>query len=72
MNWLKGSGVRHLLIFDYDEKYTTSTPFDWLEKENKIIEKFAKYSGLSITTIESLRPRIHIAVHKNIFSKDID
>ncbi len=69
--WLNNNHNRHLVIFDYDQKYSSSTQFDWLEKEEAIINKLGKYSGLSETEMEKLRNRIHIAVHKNIFHMDI-
>lgn len=71
VNWLAENSSRQLVIFDYDEKYTTSTPFEWLEKEDSIIEKFDVYNSNSKIKVESLRKRIHVAVHKNIFAMDI-
>lgn len=71
IKWLSANAERQLIVFDYDEKYTTSTQFDWIEKEDSIIEKFEQYNTDSRIKIELLRPRIHIAVHKNIFSMSL-
>jgi len=71
IKWLSGEPSRQLVIFDYDEKYTTSTQFAWLEKEDSIIAKLGDYNSNSGINIEDLRTRIHIAVHKNIFAMDI-
>ena len=71
IDWLKGNTSRQLIIFDYDDKFTASTPYDWLEKEDKIINKFIQFSGCNYNEIEVLRPRIHIAVHKNIFQMNL-
>ena len=65
IHWLSTGGKRQLVIFDYDEKYTTNSQFSWIRKENSIIDKLSKYSNTVIP--ESVRARIHIAVHKNIF-----
>lgn len=70
INWLKGNSYRQLIIFDYDEKYTTSTQFAWLQKEDAIISKLDDYVGSKVK-VEELRSRIHLAVHKNIFSMNI-
>lgn len=67
IKWLNGNQERQLVIFDYDNKYTTLTQFGWLEKEDSILNKLAQYSENEID-IEKMRSRIHIAVHKNIFS----
>lgn len=71
IKWLSGEPSRQLVIFDYDEKYTTSTQFAWLEKEDSIIAKLGDYNSNSGINIEDLRTRIHIAIHKNIFAMDI-
>ena len=70
ITWLFGSGERQLVIFDYDDQFKTSTQFDWLEKEDSIISKLEKYNVEPKIKLASLRSRIHIAVHKNIFSID--
>ncbi|MBQ2987430.1 MAG: hypothetical protein IJE23_08115 [Tyzzerella sp.] len=67
IKWLNGNSERQLVVYEYDNKYTTSTQFGWLEKEDLIINKLAQYSGVG-NDIEKLRSRIHIAIHKNIFS----
>ena len=71
VKWLAGSSNRQLIVFDYDEKYTPSTPFVWLEKEDSIISKLSDYSADSEIIPENLRSRIHIAVHKNIFAMNL-
>lgn len=71
IEWLSGEPSRQLVIFDYDEKYTTSTQFDWVEKEDSIIAKLEDYNSNSGINVEELRTRIHIAVHKNIFAMNI-
>ena len=69
LSWLNNNGERQLVIFDYDNKYTQSNQFSWLEKEDALIDKLLKYS--SEIDVEKLRSRIHIAVHKNIFEMDL-
>ncbi len=69
LSWLNNSGERQLIIFDYDNKYTQSNQFSWLEKEDALIDKMSKYS--TGVDVEKLRSRIHIAVHKNIFEIDL-
>lgn len=71
LNWLSKDSARQLIIFDYDEQYTSSNQFSWLEKEDSIIDKLAIYSSNESLEIETLRPRIHIAVNKNIFQMDL-
>lgn len=70
LSWLYGSSARQLVLFDYDEHYTTATPFGWIEKEDEIIDKLSKYNNSKSVNVENLRSRIHIAVHKNIFQMD--
>ena len=65
VNWLVTNSTRHLVIFDYDEEYTMNSQFAWIKKENTYINKLGNLSGVSV---ESVRSRIHLAVHKNIFS----
>lgn len=67
IKWLSGNPERQLVVFDYDDKYSTATQFGWLEKEDSIINKLALYSEMG-NNIEKMRSRIHIAVHKNVFS----
>lgn len=71
MKWLKGSDYRQLVIFDYDEKYTTSSPYAWMDKEDSILDKLNEYNADPKIKIDSLCSRIHIAVHKNIFQIDL-
>ena len=69
--WLKGNSDRQLVIFDYDPEFSSASQFDWLEKEYAILDKLASYSNANEIDIEQLRPRIHIAVHKNIFAMNL-
>lgn len=67
--WLNGANDRQLVIFDYDDKYSQSNQFSWLEKEDSIVDKLSQYT--SAVDVERMRSRIHIAVHKNIFAMDL-
>lgn len=69
--WLHNNPNRQLIIFDYDEQYTMTTQFDRIEKEDAILDKLAEYNNNSTIAVEKLRPRIHIAVHKNIFQMNL-
>ncbi|MBQ9070172.1 MAG: hypothetical protein IJY23_02335 [Clostridia bacterium] len=69
LSWLNNNGERQLVIFDYDNTYTQSNQFSWLEKEDGLIDKLTKFS--TGADVEKLRSRIHIAVHKNIFEMDL-
>lgn len=69
--WLYNNANHHLIIFDYDEQYTTSTQFDRIEKEDSILDKLTEYNTNGIINVEKLRTRIHIAVHKNIFQMNL-
>jgi hypothetical protein len=60
-----------LVVFDYDKDYNESTQFDFLDKEDSIIERFGLYGEEEKINVESLRTRIHIAVHKNIFELNL-
>lgn len=71
LSWLNGNAERQLVIFDYDEEYTPSTQFEWLEKEDYFIDKLIKYNTNTSVDVEKLRPRIHLAIHKNIFALDL-
>ena len=69
LSWLNNGSDRQLVIFDYDKTYNQSNQFGWLEKEDTFIDKLSLYgNGINV---EKLRPRIHIAVHKNIFEMDL-
>ncbi len=70
LKWLNAVSERQLIIFAYDEKYKQNTQFDWIEKEDDIIDMLSHYSE-NVEMVENLRPRIHIAVHKNIFEIDL-
>ena len=67
IQWLAGDSSRDLVIFDYDENYSTETQFDWLDKEDAIIERLSAFCSDNRIKVENLRSRIHIAIHKNIF-----
>jgi len=72
IQWLSASSERQLVLFDYDDKYSSATPYGWLEKEDFILDKFDQYNSNKNLTAESLRSRIHIAVHKNIFQINLN
>lgn len=69
--WLHGNSERQLVLFDYDDKFSYSIPFDWIDKEDQIIDKLTQYNTDLSVNVEDLRPRIHIAVHKNIFQMNL-
>lgn len=71
LTWLHNEGNRQLIIFSYDEKYDTSSQFDFLEKEDAVIDKFSEYVAEEKINVETLRARIHIAIHKNIFEMNL-
>lgn len=68
ITWLHNDSSRQLVIFNYDDKYSTSLPTNWLDKEDGIIEQLTSYNKNKDINVDNLRSRIHIAVHKNIFS----
>ena len=70
LSWLNSGADHHLVIFDFDPNFSTTCQFDWIDKENSILDKLSCYAENTID-IEKLRPRIHIAVHKNIFAMDL-
>lgn len=71
LTWLNGASERQLVIFDYDPDFVTASQFDWIDKEDAIIDRLAPYVSDSKIDVEKLRPRIHIAVHKNIFEMNL-
>ena len=71
LRWLNSDSNRQLVVFDYDEDYNESTQFDFLLKEDSIIDKLAQYGEEEKINVETLRLRIHIAVHKNIFELNL-
>ncbi len=68
LKWLSEEPNRQLVIFIYDEKYTSGSQFDQIDKEDSVIDLFNSYSTSEKIDVEALRDRIHIAIHKNIFS----
>lgn len=68
LRWLSGDAKRQLVIFSYDEKYSPSSQFDKLDKEDFIIDTLNSYAQSIKIDVEALRERIHIAIHKNIFA----
>jgi hypothetical protein len=56
------------VIFNYDPEYSTDAPLNWLDKEDSIIDQLSAHNKNQSISVEKLRNRIHIAVHKNIFS----
>ena len=71
MQWLSASNDRQLVLFEYDDKYSSTTPYGWLEKEDSIMDKLTGYNSNKGLTVENMRSRIHIAVHKNIFQMNL-
>ena len=71
LTWLNNESNRQLVIFNYDEKYDTSSQFDFLEKEDAIIDKLSEFVAEEKINVEALRARIHIAIHKNIFEMNL-
>lgn len=59
-----------LVIFDYDDNYRPTSPYDWLDKEDSIMDKLFSYSTGNYN-FEEMRTRIHIAVNKTIFKVDL-
>lgn len=71
IQWLNGSSDRQLVMFEYDDKYSPTTPYGWLEKEDSIMDKLTGYNSNKGLNVENMRSRIHIAVHKNIFQMNL-
>ena len=69
--WLSKSTERQLVFFDYDKNYSNADQFGRLEKEDSLIDKLVKYNISNNVDVEALRPRIHIAINKNIFEMDL-
>ena len=70
LKWIVSDGNRQLIIFDYDENYTESSQFDWIDKQDSILDILTSYAEEPID-MESISSRIHIAVHKNIFALNL-
>lgn len=68
ITWLHADSGRQLVIFNYDDKYSTSLPMNWLDKEDSILKQLASHNKNKSISVEKLSGRIHIAVHKNIFA----
>ena len=68
LKWLSDDGNRQLVIFVYDEQFTFTSQFDKLDKEDYFIDILNSYGVSEKIDAELLRDRIHIAIHKNIFS----
>lgn len=71
LGWLSSGSERQLVIFDYDPNFSESSQFDWIDKEDSILDKLSQYVQGTQIDVEKLRPRIHIAVHKNIFEMNL-
>lgn len=69
--WLKQNTDHQLVIFNYDPTFSTTSQFDWIDKENSILDKLASYDDTKQIDMEALLQRIHIAVNKNIFAVDL-
>lgn len=71
MQWLSANSNRQLILFEYDDKYSPTTPYSWLEKEDSTIDKLTGYNSNKTLSVENMRSRIHIAIHKNIFEMEL-
>lgn len=65
---MASNGRAQLIIYLYDEEYSPATSYDYMQREDAIIDRLSSYNSNKMTNIEDLRSRIHIAIHKNIFS----
>ncbi len=70
VQWLKASPSRQLVVFLHDQGFSANDQFGRIEKENELIDKLAGYA--SGVNVEALRPRIHLAINKNIFERKIN
>lgn len=68
LKWLNSNAAHQFVVFDYDEKYNPKTPYDFFQKEDFYIDLLSEYAEGTNIDVESLRDRIHIAIHKNIFA----
>lgn len=71
LSWLKSGYESQLVIFDYDPNFSESSQFDWIDKEDSILDKLSQYVQGTQIDVEKLRPKIHVAVHKNIFEMNL-
>lgn len=69
INWLGSSPSRQLALFLYNKDYNSSSVYNYMDIEDELIDKLSSYSDRK--TVDSLQPRIHIAIHKNIFAMDL-
>lgn len=69
--WLKENPDHQLVIYNHDSSFSMISQFDWIDKENSILDRLASYDDTKQIDVEALRKRIHIAVNKNIFSMDL-
>lgn len=67
IRWLSANNARHLVVFSYDPNFVASSQFDFIDREDALIDTLAGYATADTIDIESLRPRIHLAMNKNIF-----
>lgn len=68
LTWLYGHSERQLVIFVYDELFSTDTSFGFIAKQDELIDKLNSFNSNNSFNVEKLRHRIHLAIHKNIFS----
>lgn len=71
LTWLTQNENRQFVIFDYDDQYTTLTPYGRIFKERLILEKLKSYSSNPKISVDQIRKQIHISVHNNIFQIDL-
>lgn len=68
ITWLYSNSTRQLVIFIYDTQYSATSPMNWMDIEDKLIEQLSSYTKDTSISVDKLRNRIHIAIHKNIFT----
>lgn len=67
IRWLNVNNARHLVVFIYDANFDPSSQFDFIDQEDALIDILKDYAATDKIDVESLRPRIHLAMNKNIF-----
>lgn len=67
ITWLNASTDRHLIIFEHDNDFFSSSQFGWIRKMNFLIDKLQMFNKDSGIKVESLRDRIHLSI-EDIFA----
>lgn len=68
LTWLYSHAERQLVIFVYDELFSTDTSLGFIAKQNELIDRLNSFNLNKSFNVEKLRHRIHLAIQKNIFS----